>query len=83
MNLFLLQVVDTAHRLVDSTQAALTTGGSSAHMNLFDLLYNGGVIMIPLALLFVLAVFFFFERVIPKYFIIKSKPSGDEKGRPK
>ncbi|ULQ56699.1 MotA/TolQ/ExbB proton channel family protein [Flavihumibacter rivuli] len=63
MNLFLLQIADTARRLADSTQAAL--GASPApKMNLIDLLMQGGVLMIPLALLFVLAVYFFFERFI-------------------
>lgn len=64
MNLFLLQIGDTARQAADSTQAALNTDAASSHMNLFDLLYNGGVIMIPLALLLVLAIFFFFERWI-------------------
>lgn len=64
MTLFFLQMADTAKRLVDSTSAAIASGATSSHMNLFDLLYNGGIIMIPLGLLFVLAVFFFFERWI-------------------
>ena len=33
-------------------------------MNLFDLLMQGGVLMIPLALLLALALFFFFERLM-------------------
>lgn len=67
MNFFFLQVtqpIDTAHHLVDSAATAAATTGGEHHMNLFDLLYNGGVIMIPLGLLFILAVFFFFERWI-------------------
>lgn len=64
MNLFLLQMADTAQRLIDSTRTAVTPDASSSHMNLFDLLYNGGIIMIPLGLLFILAIFFFFERWI-------------------
>jgi len=62
MHLFLLQISDTPK--TDSTAAALNTISTEAHMNIFDLLYNGGVLMIPLALLLVLAIFFFFERLI-------------------
>lgn len=64
MNFFFLQVTDTAQRLADSTQAVIAPANGESHMNLFDLLYNGGIIMIPLGLLFILAVFFFFERWI-------------------
>jgi len=62
MPLFFLQI-DSAKRLADSTSstAAIST---EAHMNVFDLLYNGGVLMIPLAALLILAIFFFFERLI-------------------
>jgi biopolymer transport protein ExbB len=63
MNLFLLQVADTAKRMIDSTNAALQAGGS-AKLNLLDLLFKGGVLMIPLLLLLVIAVYFFFERWI-------------------
>lgn len=64
MNFFLLQIGDTAKRLTDSTSAAVSAVASEAHMNVFDLLFNGGVLMIPLGLLLVLAIFFFFERWI-------------------
>lgn len=37
---------------------------ASKPMQLWDVLQSGGAIMVPLALLFVLAVFFFFERYI-------------------
>ncbi|MBZ5857229.1 MotA/TolQ/ExbB proton channel family protein [Flavihumibacter profundi] len=63
MNLFLLQVTDTAKRIIDSTHAALQDGGA-AKLNLLDLLFKGGVLMIPLLLLLVIAVYFFFERWI-------------------
>jgi biopolymer transport protein ExbB len=63
MNLFFLQI-DTARNLADRSATALSAIGSGAHMNIMDLLYNGGVLMIPLALLLVLAIFFFFERWI-------------------
>jgi biopolymer transport protein ExbB len=64
MNLFLLQTGDTAGRLADSTSAALNAVTTDSHMNIMDLLFSGGVLMIPLALLLVLAIFFFFERWI-------------------
>ena len=32
--------------------------------NLWDVLVSGGIIMIPLAILFIAAVYFFFERLI-------------------
>ncbi|MFT3933745.1 MAG: MotA/TolQ/ExbB proton channel family protein [Chitinophagaceae bacterium] len=66
MNLFFLQIGDSALRkhIADSLYNAQTSGGGAAHMNLFDLMKEGGVIMIPLALLLALAIFFFFERLI-------------------
>lgn len=67
MNLFLLQIRDTllAKHITDSIMAAQQGGGGTASkMNLFDLLKEGGVIMIPLGLLLALAIFFFFERLI-------------------
>jgi len=64
MHLFLLQIGDTARKLItDSTNAAANNAGA-AKMNLFDLLREGGIIMIPLGLLLALAIFFFFERWI-------------------
>lgn len=52
MQLFFLQI--------DSTAAA----GSPKVQSLWEVLVKGGVIMIPLAVLFVAAVFFFIERLI-------------------
>lgn len=59
MNLIFLQTGDTVRQLADSSANALNAITSEAHMNILDLLYNGGVLMIPLALLLVLAIFFF------------------------
>jgi biopolymer transport protein ExbB len=62
MNWFFLQIssppTDTASRVVDPAAAAAPS------MNILEMLSNGGPLMIPLGLLFVLAVFFFFERLI-------------------
>jgi biopolymer transport protein ExbB len=63
MNLFFLQITDTG-RVTDSTATALNAVTADAQMNVIDLLFSGGVLMIPLALLLVLAIFFFFERYI-------------------
>lgn len=63
MPLFFLQI-DSAKRLADSTAALAGGTQPEAHMNVIDLLYNGGVLMIPLAALLILAIFFFFERWI-------------------
>ncbi len=60
MHLFFLQIVDTAKKVIADT----TNTAASAKMNLFDLLREGGIIMIPLGLLLALAIFFFFERWI-------------------
>ncbi|MBC6492594.1 MotA/TolQ/ExbB proton channel family protein [Flavihumibacter stibioxidans] len=63
MNLFLLQIADTASKAVDAVSAA-TTGEAPKDLSLINLLFQGGVLMIPLFLLLVLAVYFFFERWI-------------------
>jgi biopolymer transport protein ExbB len=67
MNWFFLQVTNPATTTTaDSLQKAATPGAIQGEhvMNVMDLLANGGPLMIPLGLLFVLAVFFFFERLI-------------------
>lgn len=63
MNLFLLQIADTASKAVDAVNAA-TSGEAPKDLSLINLLFQGGVLMIPLFLLLVLAVYFFFERWI-------------------
>ncbi|HEX6429010.1 MAG TPA: MotA/TolQ/ExbB proton channel family protein [Niastella sp.] len=68
MNWFFLQVTNpaTTAAAADTLQnAAPVAGAEGVHtMNVMELLANGGPLMIPLGLLFVLAVFFFFERLI-------------------
>jgi biopolymer transport protein ExbB len=46
------------------SQAAQQLGATSKSINLWELIGQGGVLMIPLALLFVAAVYFFVERNI-------------------
>jgi biopolymer transport protein ExbB len=51
-------VIDSANHAAAGSQAAAPT------MNLWDMISNGGPLMIPLGFLLVLAIFFFFERLI-------------------
>ena len=64
MTIFLLQITDSARRLLDSTHTATTAATPAPQMNLWSLLMQGGILMIPLFLLLVLAIYFFFERWI-------------------
>ncbi|TAJ15539.1 MotA/TolQ/ExbB proton channel family protein [Marinilabiliaceae bacterium JC017] len=67
MNLFLLiQAAQTA-------QPEEITGEAEKGMNYFQMALNGGLIMIPLALLSVIAVYIFFER----FFAIKKATKED------
>ena len=59
----LLQIVDTTVQQVAANVAQGDTNGDGS-LNIIELLKLGGVLMIPLILLFVLAIFFFFERLI-------------------
>lgn len=59
----MLQVVTIAQQMIDSTTSkAVSTAPAVTH--LWDILKSGGILMIPLGLLFALALFFFFERYI-------------------
>jgi biopolymer transport protein ExbB len=64
MKFFLLQAGTNAVRsATDSlTNQLSATTPPAKSISLFDMLVNGGFLMIPLLLLLVLAVFFFFER---------------------
>lgn len=65
MNWFFLQVGNPAASVVDTVKQALTaTPAKPPSMNVMEMLANGGPLMIPLGLLLVLAIFFFFERLI-------------------
>ncbi|WEK35325.1 MAG: MotA/TolQ/ExbB proton channel family protein [Candidatus Pseudobacter hemicellulosilyticus] len=62
MNWYFLQVTAP---VVDTTNKALNGGAAQPpSMNVMDLLAHGGALMVPLGLLLVLAIFFFFERLI-------------------
>jgi biopolymer transport protein ExbB len=58
----LLQIVDTAQKAVTHIIQGDTNGDGK--LSLIELLSSGGVLMIPLGLLFLLTIFFFFERYI-------------------
>ncbi|AXY78069.1 MotA/TolQ/ExbB proton channel family protein [Paraflavitalea soli] len=64
MNWFFLQVTNPAATVADSLKQVMQSSGSAPSMNVMEMLAHGGPLMIPLALLLVLAVFFFFERLI-------------------
>ena len=63
MNLFFLQVIIDSARIRDSLQTAAQTA-AQAKENLWDILLKGGPLMIPLAIILVIAIFVFFERYI-------------------
>jgi biopolymer transport protein ExbB len=60
MNWFFLQIDTSAA----AAQAAASVNQPAQQISIIDLLSKGGVLMIPLALLFVVAVFVFIERLL-------------------
>jgi biopolymer transport protein ExbB len=63
MNLFFLQVIIDSAKIKDSL-ARVAQVAAQQKENLGDILMKGGVLMIPLGLLLVIAIFVFFERYI-------------------
>lgn len=63
MNLFLLQVIADSAAIKDSLARAAQVAAEQKQ-DLFDILMKGGPLMIPLAVLLVIAIFVFFERYI-------------------
>ncbi|HEY4062863.1 MAG TPA: MotA/TolQ/ExbB proton channel family protein [Puia sp.] len=63
MNLFFLQVLIDSSKIKDSL-ARVAQAAVQEKQNLWDILIKGGPLMIPLAILLVIAVFVFFERYI-------------------
>jgi biopolymer transport protein ExbB len=57
----LLQIVDTVSQAAQSAQADANADGK---ISLMEMLKMGGWLMLPLVLLFLLTVFFFFERLM-------------------
>lgn len=58
----LLQIVDTANKVIHTVSAGDTNGDGS--LSLFELVQMGGWIMIPLGILLLLAIYVFIERSI-------------------
>jgi len=58
----LLQIVDTTTKVVQA--AAQTDANGDGKISLGELLTMGGLIMVPLLILFLLTIFFFFERIM-------------------
>ncbi len=58
----LLQIVDTTTKVVQA--AAQTDTNGDGKISLGELLTMGGLIMVPLLILFLLTIFFFFERIM-------------------
>lgn len=72
--MLLLQVIDTAHQVVDSLgKAAQTTAAPAQELRLGDLLVKGGWVMIPIGILAVLGLVIFFER----YFTIRKAAKNE------
>jgi biopolymer transport protein ExbB len=63
MNLFFLQVLIDSARIKDSLARAAQLAVQQKE-TLWDILFKGGPLMIPLAIILIIAVFVFFERYI-------------------
>src|SRR6201986_2618846 len=73
MNLFFLQVLIDSERIRDSL-ARVAQLTAQQKESLWDILIKGGPLMIPLAILLVIAIFVFFER----YLAIKKASKMDD-----
>jgi len=73
MNLFFLQVIIDSAKIKDSL-ARVAQMAAAQKESLWDILMKGGPLMIPLALLLVIAIFVFFER----YLAIKKASKLDD-----
>jgi biopolymer transport protein ExbB len=72
-NMFLLQIDSMSQSLADSTAKAVQASAAGQELRFIDLLFKGGWVMLPLILLFFLALVIFIER----YLTIR-KASKDE-----
>ncbi|HXB09568.1 MAG TPA: MotA/TolQ/ExbB proton channel family protein [Puia sp.] len=73
MNLFFLQVIIDSAKIKDSL-ARVAQMAAQQKESLYDILLKGGPLMIPLAIILVVAIFVFFER----YLAIKKASKMDE-----
>lgn len=74
MSLFFLQVLVDSAKIKDSLARLAALTPTPQKENLWDILSKGGVLMIPLAILLVIAIFVFFER----YMAIKKASKLDD-----
>jgi biopolymer transport protein ExbB len=74
MHLFFLQVLIDSAKIKDSLARMAALTPTPQKENLWDILSKGGILMIPLALLLVIAIFVFFER----YMAIKKASRLDD-----
>lgn len=58
------QVADTMNHAVPATQLPASDVPKQASLSLLDLIMKGGYIMIPMAILSIMTIYFFFERFI-------------------
>lgn len=63
MNLFFLQVIIDSAKIKDSL-ARVAQMAAQQKESLYDILLKGGPLMIPLAIILIVAIFVFFERLI-------------------
>jgi biopolymer transport protein ExbB len=63
MNVYFLQILADSTRLKDSLSRIGQLTGAQKE-SLWDIMQKGGPLMIPLAILLVIAIFFFFERLM-------------------
>src|SRR6185437_2157 len=73
MNLFFLQVLIDSTKIKDSL-ATVAQAAAQQKQNLWDILVKGGPLMVPLAIVLVIAIFVFFER----YLAIKKASRMDD-----
>ncbi len=66
MSISLLQIQDTSLKMADtlSRMNGQIEAPQDMHMNLLSMLVKGGVLMIPLAVLLLIAIYVFFERYL-------------------
>ena len=64
MNLFFLQVLIDSAKIKDSLARVIAAATPPPKENLLDILSKGGILMIPLGILLVIAIFVFIERYI-------------------
>lgn len=73
MKLLLIQLTDTAHKIIDTANHAGQVAGANDELRFGDLILKGGWVMLPIGILAVLGLVIFFER----YFTIR-KASKNE-----